>query len=148
MFAATLFIIPRNWRQARCFQGLSRFKGYGTSNPMEHNSAVKINELIRITTCVNLQRIVCCSVPKSCLTLCDPMDVARQAPLSSTIFWSLFKLGAIQLVILSNHLILCHPLLLPSVFPSTGVCPVSRPFTSGGQSIGASALATVLPVNI
>jgi len=106
MFAATLFIIPRNWRQARCFQGLSRFKGYGTSNPMEHNSAVKINELIRITTCVNLQRIVCCSVPKSCLTLCDPMDVARQAPLSSTIFWSLFKLRAIQLVILSNHLIL------------------------------------------
>ena len=74
MFTATLFIIPRNWRQPRCFQGLSRFKGYGTSNPMEHSSAVKINELIYITTCVNLQRIVFHSVAKSCPTLCDPMD--------------------------------------------------------------------------
>ena len=44
---------------------------------------------------------------------------ACQAPLSSTISQSLFKFMSIELVMLSNHLILCHPLLLlPSIFPS------------------------------
>ena len=50
-------------------------------------------------------------------------------------------------VMLSNHLILCHQLLLlPSVFPS--IFPMSWLFASGGQSIGASASTSVLPMNI
>ena len=50
---------------------------------------------------------------------------------------------------LCNHLILCRPLLLPpSIFPSIRVFPVSLLFSSGVQSIGASASASVLPVNI
>ena len=54
----------------------------------------------------------------------------------------------IESVMPSNHLILCRPLLLlPSVFPSIGSLPVSQLFTSGGQSTGASASASVLPVN-
>ena len=49
----------------------------------------------------------------------------------------------------SNHLILCHPLLLPpSIFPSIRVFPMSQLFTSGGQSIGASVSASGLPMNI
>ena len=53
----------------------------------------------------------------------------------------------IELVMLSNHLILCYPLLLLfSIFPSTGSFPMSQLFASGGQSIGASA--SVLPMNI
>ena len=49
----------------------------------------------------------------------------------------------------SNHLILCHPLLLPpSVFPSIGVFSNESFFTLGGQSIGVSASASVLPMNI
>ena len=49
----------------------------------------------------------------------------------------------------SNHLILCHPLLLlPSIFPSIRSFPMSRFFASGGQSIGVSASASVLPMNI
>ena len=49
----------------------------------------------------------------------------------------------------SNHFIFCHPLLLPpQSFPGSGSFPVSQFFTSGGQSIGVSALASVLPVNI
>ena len=49
----------------------------------------------------------------------------------------------------SNHLILCHPLLLlPSPFPASGSFLMNQFFTSGGQSIGVSALASVLPVNI
>ena len=48
--------------------------------------------------------------------------MARQVPLSSTISLSLLKFMAIELVMLSNHLILCRPLLLlPSVFPSIRV---------------------------
>ena len=47
-----------------------------------------------------------------------PWNVARQASLSFTISWSLLKLMSITSVMLSNHLIPCCPLLLPSVFPS------------------------------
>ena len=42
----------------------------------------------------------------------------HQASLSITNSWNLLKLMSIQSVMTSNHLILCHPLLLPSVFPS------------------------------
>ena len=41
---------------------------------------------------------------------------ARQGSLSSTVSWSLLKFMSIDSVMLSNHLILCHPLLLPSIF--------------------------------
>ena len=62
------------------------------------------------------------SVAQSHLTLCNPMDCSTQSSLSFTNSQSLLKLMSIQLVIPSNHLILCHPLLLlPSVFPSIRV---------------------------
>ena len=50
-----------------------------------------------------------------------PCAAACQASLSSTNSWSLLKLTPIELVMPSNHLILCHPLLLPSIFPSIRV---------------------------
>ena len=51
-----------------------------------------------------------------------PWTITCQAPLFFTISWSLFKFMSIELVMLSNHLILCHPLLLlPSIFPSIKV---------------------------
>ena len=46
---------------------------------------------------------------------------ADQASLSFTISWSLPKLMFIESMMPSNHLILCHPLLLPSIFPSNRV---------------------------
>ena len=64
----------------------------------------------------------CCfyySVPQSCLTLCNPMDCSKSV---FTISQSLPTLMSIELVMLSNYLILCHPpLLLPSIFPSISV---------------------------
>ena len=48
----------------------------------------------------------------------------------------------------SNQLILCHPPLLPSVLPSIRIFSVNLLFTSGGQSVGASASASVLPLSI
>ena len=51
-----------------------------------------------------------------------PWTAACQVPLFTTNPWSLFKLMSIELVMPSNHLILCHPLLLqPSIFPSIRV---------------------------
>ena len=62
------------------------------------------------------------SVAQSDPTLCDPMDCAHQASLSVTNSRSLLKFRSIESVISSNHLILCHPLLLlPSIFPSIRV---------------------------
>ena len=82
--------------------------------------------------------------------------VAHEASLSFTISWSLLELLSIELVMPSNRLILCHPLLpLLLIFPSIKVFwdlirvlsePVSWLFASDGQSIEASA--SVLPVNI
>ena len=61
----------------------------------------------------------CCSVAKSRLTIHDPMDCSMPGFLSLTMSWSLPKLMSIESVIPTNHLILCHPLLLlPSVFSS------------------------------
>ena len=52
----------------------------------------------------------------------SPWTAARQASLSITNSWNLLKLMSIELVMPSNHLILCHPLLLlPSIFPSIRV---------------------------
>ena len=51
-----------------------------------------------------------------------PWTAARQASLSNTNSRSLLKLMSIESVMPSNHLILCHPLLLPSsIFPSIRV---------------------------
>ena len=61
---------------------------------------------------------------------------------------SRLKLISIKSVMPSNHLILCHPLLLlPSVFPSIRSFQLSRFFASGGQSIGVSASVSILPMN-
>ena len=77
-----------------------------------------------------------------------PRTATCQASLSITNSRSLLKLMAIESVMPSNHLILCLPLLLClQSFPASGSFPVSQFFTSGGQSIGVSASASVLPMN-
>ena len=78
-----------------------------------------------------------------------PWTAPCQAPLSSIISQSLLRFMSTESVMLSNHLILCCPLSSsPQSFPASGSFPVSWLFTSGGQIIGASASATVLPMNI
>ena len=77
-----------------------------------------------------------------------PWTAAHQASLSFTISRSLLKCMSIESVMPSNHLILCCPLLfLPSIFPSIRVFNSESTFHMGGQSIGASALASVLTTN-
>ena len=90
------------------------------------------------------------SFAQLCLTLCNPMAIARQASLSFTISWSLLKLicpltGWCHLTISSSVVPFSSYLLS---FPASGSFPTSQLFASGGQSIGASASASVLPMNI
>ena len=76
-----------------------------------------------------------------------PWTAACQSSLSITSSQGLLKLMSIEVVMPSNHLILYRPLFLQSL-PASGSFPVSQFFTSGVQIIGASASASVLPMNI
>ena len=63
-----------------------------------------------------------CSVAQSCLIFATPWIATSQISLSFTISWSLFKFKSIESMMSSNHLTLCHPLLLlSSLFPSIRV---------------------------
>ena len=76
-----------------------------------------------------------------------PWTAACQASLYFTISWTLLRLKSLELVMTSNHHILCCPLLfLPSVFPSLFQGVSSS--LSGGPSTGVSASTLVLPVKI
>ena len=89
------------------------------------------------------EKPICASIHwLSCVRLfATPWIAARQSSLSITNSRSPPKPMSIELVMPSNHLILCHPLLLlPSIFPSIRVF-------SGVQSIGISASTSVLPMN-
>ena len=78
-----------------------------------------------------------------------PWTAACQAALSFTISQSLQKFMSIELVITSNHLILCHPLLLlPSIFPIIRVFSSESTVSIRWPNIGISASASVLPKSI
>ena len=75
-----------------------------------------------------------------------PWTAARQASLSFTISWNLLTFSW-----------WCHPTILscesplsfcPQSLPASECIPISQLFASGGQSVGASASASVLPINI
>ena len=83
--------------------------------------------------------LICCSVTKPCLTLHDPMDCSMPG---SSVLHCLPRS-------VHNHLILCCPFsFCLQTFSASGSFPVNQLFASSGQSIGASASASVLPVNI
>ena len=70
----------------------------------------------------NPKAVCCYSVTKLCPTLCDPMDCTTPGFPVLYHLQSLLKLMSIELVMPSDHLILCHPLLLPpSISPSIRV---------------------------
>ena len=79
-----------------------------------------------------------------------PWNATHQASRSFIVSWSLFKLMSTELVMLSNHLILCLPLLFrPSIFPSIrGLSSELAVCIRWDQNIGASASASVFPMNI
>ena len=89
--------------------------------------------------------LLSCSVVSH--SLFSPHGLQHAGFLAPTISQSLLKLIPIESVISFNHLILCH-LLLPSVFPNIRVFSSESVLSLSGQSIRASASASVLPMNI
>ena len=78
-----------------------------------------------------------------------PWTAACQTFQSFIISQSLLILMSIESVMPSNHLILCHPLLLLlSIFPASGSFPVSQFFIIWWPKYSASASASVIPMNI
>ena len=78
----------------------------------------------------------------SCVCLAMIWTAAHQDPPFFTVSWSLLKFMSIALMMLSNHLILCRPLLLClRSFPASESFPVIWLFASGGQSIGTSIIS-------
>jgi len=94
--------------------------------------------------------IPCCrSVTQSCATLCDCMDYSTPG---IPVHHQLLELAQTQIHRVGNAIQPSHPLSSPSPpvqsFPASGSFLVSQLFASGGQTTGASASASVLPVNI
>ena len=93
--------------------------------------------------------ICCCSITQSCPTLCNPMNSNTSDFLILHHLLELAQTHVHWVNDASKHLVLCDPLLLPfQSFPASGCFPSCRLFASGGQSVGASASAAVLPMNI
>ena len=87
----------------------------------------------------------CCSVVNSCWFFVTPWSIACQVSLSFIISWSLLKLMSIESMMPSS----ISPFSsCPQSFQASVSFPVSQLFTSGGQSIGALASASALPMNI
>ena len=90
-----------------------------------------------------------CSVTKSYLTPGLQWTAARQAPLSFTVFSCLLELTSIELMMPSTISSTVVPFsFCPQSFPASVYFPMSQLFASGGQSIGTSTSASVLPMNI
>ena len=124
--------------------GLSEISN-SSSNPLKDVGAwVQKPSLPRFSvSSVQLRRCVWLSATQ--------YTVAHQASLSITNPWNVLKLMSVMLVISFNQLILCCPLQSSishfQSFPASGSFQKSQFLASGGQSIGVSASASVLPTN-
>ena len=131
---------------ARILKWVAMPSSRGSSQPRDQTHISYVSALAggfftNSTTC-------CCSVPQLCTAICDPMTAAYYTSLSFP------SLGACSDSCLLSRW--CHPTISSSVFPFSCLqsFPASRPFlmswlfTSGDQSIGASASASVLLMDI
>ena len=148
--------------------GLGRSPGGGHGNPLQYsgleNSMVyspwgrkqldttewlSLHWLLEFLVC-RLTVPCCCSVAKSCLTLCDPTNCSTPG---FPVLYYLLKFAQTHVHWISDVIQPSHPLSSsspPTFSLSQQSFPVNQLFASGGQSIraSASASASVLPVNI
>ena len=99
-FVSCIFYLPK-WRQHLYKQLIS--EGFPTTDVIVVVRVCLTFSSVQLLSCVQL--------------FATPWIAARQASLSITNSWRLLKLVSIESVMPSNHLILCYPLLLPSIFP-------------------------------
>ena len=148
MFIATLFTIVRTWKHPQCPSTDEWMKKLWYIYTMEYYSVMKRNKIGSfVVMWMNLESVIqsevsqkkeniiyYCTymestkmvqfspVTQSCLTLCYPIACSTPGFQSITNSQSLHELVSIESVMPSNHLILCHSLLLPpSIFPSIRV---------------------------
>jgi len=92
---------------------------------------------------------ICCSITKLCSTLCNSVDCSMPAFLVLRYLLEFAQIHVHWVGMPSNHLIPCCPFSsCPQSFPTSGPFPMSRVFVSDGHSIGLSASASVLAMNI
>ena len=114
------------------------------------NSCLILNEVEVVPFSSHFPHL-CCSVTQSCLTLCDLIDCRTPGFPVLHHLRSLLKLMSIESVMPSNQTISSSIVPLSSCLqsvPASGSFLMSQLFASGGHSIGASASASVLPINI
>ena len=111
---------------------------------------LKISYSVQFLTQFQLRTLFCSVQSLSCIWLfATPWTAVCLASLSITRSQSLLRLMSIESVMPSSPLILCCPLfLLPSIFPSIRIFSNELVLASRGQNIGASASASVLPMNV
>ena len=141
----------RNWGSTSSFS-FPEFSSYIQECAQDpHQSSLPISYIWEMGGSIHslIRQMISSVQLVSHIRLCDPRTTTCHASLSITNSQSLLRLMSTKSVVASNHLILCCPLLLlPSLFPSIRVFSMSQFFASGGQIIGVSASASVLPKNI
>ena len=121
-----VFIAPEN-----CFIPFYN-QTFSSSLPQATVDLIYLRSIVSFACCS-------CSVAQSCPTLCSPINCSIPGSLSFTISRSLLRFLSTELVMLSNHLILCRPLLLlPSVLPSESRSVMSS-LNSPGQNTGVGS---------
>ena len=121
----TLFTTAKTWKQPKC---------------------LSIDEWIKMRYIYTMEYCCCCSVMQSSLTFCDYMGCSTpDLPVPRNLPKFMFIASGTP----SSHFILWRPLLfLPSIFPSITDFSNESSVPSGDQNTGASASASVLPMNI
>ena len=145
--------------------GLGRSLGGGHGNPLQYSGLencmvyspwgrkqldmtewLSLHWLLGFLVCRLTVHCCCCSFPKSCLTLCNPSNCSTPG---FPVLYYLLKFAQTHVHWISDAIQPSHPLLSPSP-PAFNLSqqsfPINQLFTSGGQSIRASA--SVLPVNV
>ena len=158
--------------------GWRRTPGGGNGNPLQYSGlekamergdsqatvhwAIKSQKWQWLSTCIHIQlnhvaihleltqefKSALSSVTQPCLTLCDPMDCSTSG---SPVHHQLLELAQTHVHWVSEpstYLILCCPLLLPSILSSIRVFSNESVLPTRWPNIGASASASVLPINI
>ena len=109
---------------------------------------LKLLVLLATETYSFLSSSCCCSVTKSCLTLWDPKDCSTPGFL---VPHYLLEPDQVHVHWISDIIQTSHPLLpssLTSIFPASGAFPMNQLFTSGDQSMAASAYSVLFPLKL
>jgi len=105
-----------------CFSGTSQTRLKRVSSSSSRGNYDIVEGFPPIRTLILILSLIIVQSPSCVRIFATPWSAARQASLSITDSQSLLRLMSIELVMPSNHLILCRPLLLsPSIFPSSRV---------------------------